>query len=125
MAELRYSLLLVFIISACSQATASTKITINNKLSDCIQVNSTEVDYQAGIPMLEISHQKLKPISECGCRSVISEYTSELEMDGYTSSLLTAKLIFEANKFKIPLATSKKIIGDYSVLVNFSCSMPD
>lgn len=125
MAELRFSLLFVFIISACSQATASTKITINNKLSDCIKINNTEVDYPGGIPMLEISHQKLKPISECGCKSVISEYTSELEMDGYTSPLLTAKLIFKAHKFKVPLATSKKIIGDYGVSVNFSCSMPD
>ena len=125
MAELKYSLLLLFVISACSQATSSTKITINNKLSNCIKIDKTAVVYQGGMPMLEISHQKIKTTSECGCKSAISEYSSQLEMDGYNSPLLTAKLIFEANRFKVPLATSKKIIGDYSVLVSFSCAMPD
>lgn len=125
MAELRYSVLLIFMISACSQATSNTKISIKNQLSSCIKIDSTEVVYKGDIPMLEISHQQLRSTSQCGCKSAISQYSTELEMDGYNSSLLTAKLTFKAENFIIPLATSKEIIGNYSVLVNFSCALPD
>lgn len=125
MAELKYSVLLLFVISACSQATPKTKVTISNQLSNCIKIGNIEVVYEGDIPMLEISPQQIKTTSECGCKSAISEYSSVLNMDGYNSQLLTAKFIFGANKFKIPLATSKEIIGDYSVLVSFSCAAPD
>ncbi|MCP4325542.1 MAG: DUF2195 family protein [Alteromonadales bacterium] len=125
MAELRYSLLSLFLISACSQATSTTKITINNNLSNCIKIENTKVVYKDGMPMLEVSHQKIKSTSECGCKSAISEYSSQLEMDGYNSPLLNAKLIFEARNFEVPLATTKKMIGDFNVLVSFSCALPD
>lgn len=125
MAELRYSSLLLFMISACSQATSNTKVSINNQLSNCIKIDNPEVIYKGGIPMLGISHQQLKSTSQCGCKSAISQYSTQLEMDGYKSELLTAKLTFSEKQLIIPLATSKEIIGDYSVLVNFSCALPD
>ena len=125
MAELRYSFLLLFMISACSQATSNTKVSINNQLSNCIKIDNPEVIYKGGIPMLGISHQQLKSTSQCGCKSATSQYSIQLEMDGYKSELLTAKLIFREKQLIIPLATSKEIIGDYSVLVNFSCALPD
>ena len=125
MVELRYSLLLVFMVSACSQSTSDTKVSINNQLSNCIKIDNPEVMYKSGIPMLSASYQQLKPISQCGCKSAISQYSSRLEMNGYSSKLLTAKLTFRENQLIIPLATSKEIIGDYSVLVNFSCALPD
>ena len=125
MAALRFSVFLFFLISGCSQAASKIEVTIENNLSSCIKLDDTEVVYNAGIPMLEISYQQLKAISQCGCKSAISQYSSQLEMEGYNSSLLTAKLIFEADKFNIPLATSESIIGDYNVLLSFSCAMPD
>jgi hypothetical protein len=85
-----------------------TKITIDNRLSNCIKIDATEVVYNDAMPMLKISHHNIQLISECGCKSAISEYSSQLEMDGYNSLLLTAKLIFSVNKLKIPLATDKK-----------------
>ncbi len=125
MAELRYSLLLLFVISACSQATSKTKVTINNQLSSCIKFDNPEVIYEGGIPMLEVSHQQLKSTAQCGCKSAISQYSTQLEMDGYKSQLLTAKFKPSTKLLILPLATSKEIIGDYSVLVNFSCALPD
>jgi len=125
MAELRHSLLLLFAISACSQATSKTKVTIDNNLSSCIMINDTKVVYIDDLPLLELSQKKIKVISECGCKSKIAEYSSQLEMDGYNSKLLNAKVIFDRKQVKIPLATDKKIIGDFNVVVTFSCSMPD
>ena len=125
MAVLRYSLLLLFVMSACSQATSNTKVTINNQLSNCIKIDNPEVKYNWGIPMLSVSHQELKSTSQCGCKSAISQYSSQIEMDDFNSQLLTAKLTFSAKQLIIPLATSKEIIGDYNVLVNFSCALPD
>ncbi len=125
MAELRYSLIFLFVISACSQATSNTNVTINNNLSNCIEIDNTNVVYKDGMPMLEVSYQKIKSTAECGCKSALSEYSSQLKMDGYNSPLLTAKLIFDERKLEIPLATSKKMIGDFNVLVSFSCALPD
>ncbi|WP_076417470.1 DUF2195 family protein [Colwellia sp. UCD-KL20] len=125
MAGLKYSLLLLVLISACSQATSNTKVSINNQLSNCIKIDRSEVIYRDGIPMLGLSYKQLKPTSECGCKSAISQYTSLLEMDGYNSQLLTAKVKFGTKASMIPLTTSKDIIGDYSVLVNLSCALPD
>jgi len=125
MAELKYSVLMLIALSACTQATTNTKITINNALSNCIKIDETKVVYSGEIPLLEISHQNIKKTSECGCKSAISQYTSELVMDGYNSKLLTAKFSFGDGTSKIPLATSQKMIGNYGVLVSFNCSAPD
>tara|TARA_R110001583_G_C5498038_1_gene395453 strand:+ start:326 stop:703 length:378 start_codon:yes stop_codon:yes gene_type:complete len=125
MAVLKYSLLLLSLIPVYSQAITSKEIVIENKLSSCINIKASEIFYVDGMPILEVSNQIIKPSSECGCRSLISEYSSNLVMDGYESRLLTAKLIFEGEKSKFPLATSNKIIGDYSVLIKISCALPD
>jgi hypothetical protein len=126
MAELKYSVLLLFVISACSQAAPDTKITIDNELSNCIKIEQTEVIYKGELPMLKASYQQLQSTSECGCKSKISAYSSQLEMDGYNSQLMTAKFIFAEDKLlNIPIATSKQMIGNFSVLVKFSCAIPD
>lgn len=125
MVEQRYSLLLIFMVSACSQAAINTKVSINNQLSNCIKIDSSEVIDISGIPILSVSHQILNSTSQCGCKTAISQYSSQLVMDGYNSLLLTAKFKLSNMPLMLPLATSKEIIGDYSVLVNFSCALPD
>lgn len=125
MSKFKYSVLLFLVISTYAQAVSKTEVTINNTLSNCIQIDDTRVVYSGDIPLLEISHQQIKMTSECGCKSAISEYTSELVMDGYNSKLLTAKFSFGDGASKIPLAASQKMIDDYGVLVSFNCSAPD
>lgn len=125
MAELRYSLFLLFFITNYSQAMQNEKVVIKNNLSECIKMGKPEITYSDNIPMLSLSYQQLKPTSECGCKSAISQYSTQLEMDGYMSPLLTAKFQFRADKLLLPLATSSMIIGNYSLLVSFSCSLPD
>jgi hypothetical protein len=125
MAVLKYSLLLLSLIPVYSQAITSKEIVIENKLSNCINIKASEVFNVDGMPILEVSNQIIKPSSECGCRSLISEYSSNLVMDGYESRLLTAKLIFEGEKSKFPLATSNKMIGNYGVLIKVSCALSD
>jgi hypothetical protein len=126
MAEQRYSILLLFVISACSQAAPDTKITFDNELSNCIKIEQAEVIYKDGLPMLKASYQQLQSTSECGCNSKISAYSSLLEMDGYNSQLMTGKFVFSKDKLlNVPIATSKQMIGDFSVLVKFSCAIPD
>jgi hypothetical protein len=125
MAVLKYNLLLLSLVSVYSQAITSKEIVIENKLSNCINIKASEVFYNDDMPMLEVSNHIIKPSSECGCRSLISEYSSYLVMDGYKSRLLTAKLIFEGKESKFPLATSNKMMGNHSVFINISCSLPD
>lgn len=125
MTTLKYGILLCLVISTYAQAEFKSKVTINNNLSECIQIDNAGVIYSGDIPLLEVSHQQIKMTSECGCKSAISEYTSELVMDGYNSKLLTAKFSFEDSPFQIPLAASQKMIANYGVLVSFNCSAPD
>ena len=94
MSKFKYSVLLFLVISTYAQAVSKTEVTINNTFSNCIQIDDTRVVYSGDIPLLEISHQQIKMTSECGCKSAISEYTSELVMDGYNSKLLTAKFFW-------------------------------
>lgn len=125
MAVLKYSLLLLSLIPVYSQAITSKDILIENKLSNCITIEADEVFYVDGMPILKVSNQVIKPSSACGCRSLISEYSSNLIMDGYESHLLTAKLIFGGENSKFPLATSNKMIGDYGMLIKISCALAD
>lgn len=125
MVGLKYSVLLCIVISSFAQATSKIEVTINNMLSSCIQIDDAKIVYSGDVPLLEISHQQINTTSECGCKSAISEYTSELVMDGYNSQLLTAKFSFETSPFQIPLAASQNMMGDYGVLVSFNCSAPN
>lgn len=123
--RVKYSLLLLSLIPVYSQAITSKDIVIENKLSNCIKIEAAEVFYVGGMPILKVSNQVIKPSSECGCRSLISQYSSNLVMDGFQSRLLTAKLIFEGENSKLPLATSNNMIGDYGILIKFSCALAD
>lgn len=125
MTTLKYGILLCLVTSTYAQAESKPKVTINNNLSECIQIDNAGVIYNGDIPLLKISHKQTQAISECGCKSVISEYTSQLVMDGYNSQLLTAKFSFGPSQFQIPIAANKKMIGDYGVLISFNCSAPD
>jgi len=124
MRKLKFGVFLYSSLSVCAEAVTHTKVTINNNLSKCIQIDNTEVVYSGDIPLLKISHEKIKTTYECGCKSSISEYTSQLMMDGYNSQLLTGKFFWGLADSQIPIAGHKNMIGDYGVLVSFNCSAP-
>lgn len=124
MVELKYSALLLLVISTYSEAKQNTQVSIDNQLSNCIKIEQTEIVYQDEVPMLNASYKQLQTTSECGCKSKILTYSSLLEMDGYNSDLMKAQFTFEDKKqLSIPVATSKKMIGDYDVLIKFTCSI--
>ena len=128
MAGLRFSFIFLFLISACSQTTqsAETKIKIENSLSNCLKIQDEKIVYENEFPVLNASFTALKSTAECGCKSKISSYSSELQIGDIRSKLMEAKYVFVNGKqLNIPVATSKKIIGDYELVVKFSCGLPD
>ena len=125
MGKLKRGMFLWIALSASSDAALHTKVTIDNNLTNCIRIANTNIIYSGDIPFLDISHEQIKTLSACGCKSAITEYKSYLLMDGYDSQLLVAKFSFGSNYSQIPIASHKKMIGDYGVLVSFNCSIPD
>ncbi|TMO44723.1 DUF2195 family protein [Pseudoalteromonas ruthenica] len=124
MEVLKYSLFLLFLISNYSQATPHKKTIIRNNLSECITFSNYEVTYLDNIPMIKLHYQIMSSISECGCKSELSQYSSQLNIDGNRINLLTAKLVFKSEDITLPLATSNKLIDSYNLLVKFSCAPP-
>ncbi|WP_075186645.1 DUF2195 family protein [Teredinibacter haidensis] len=128
MAERRFSFILLLLISACSQATqrSETKVTIENSLSSCLKIQDEKIVYKNDFPVLNASFTTLSSTSECGCKSKISAYTSELQIGNIRSKLMEAKYVFVNGKeLNIPVATSKQLVGDYGLVVKFSCGLPD
>lgn len=126
MTRQKFNVFICLIVSGCAQATPHLNVDVDNQLSNCIKIEEMEIVTDNELPMLKVHYQKKSAISACGCKSAISTYSSTLQMDGYDSFLMSGQFIFDSeNKFKLPIATSQKIIGDYRVAVSFSCAKPD
>ena len=124
MAALKYSLF--FLITACSFSTFSTEINFDNNLSNCIKIEKAEIIYDNTFPTLKASINELKPTSECGCRSLVSSYSSFVETSDYKSHLMTGKFVFlEGNSLSLPVATTQRLINNNKLLITLSCALPD
>ena len=126
MAVLKSSIFFFVFISGCAYATNSTQVSINSSLNNCISINKYEAVMDGGIPMLRLVFETRKSISECGCKSALSLYSSYVKLDGYESSLISGKFMFPGNgALEFPIATSNKLIGKNNVRINISCALPD
>lgn len=124
MAGLKYSFFCL--ITACSFSTYSTEINFDNNLSSCIEIEDAEVIYDNTFPTLKASINRLKPTSECGCKSLVSSYSSFIEASDYKSHLMSGKFVFsENNSLSLPVATDKGLINDNKLLITLSCALPD
>lgn len=123
MKKIKYFLLGLLLPICYVNANSNKEIQIYNKLSNCVKMSSSELIYKENIPMLNLSYKQIKNISECGCQSKILEYSSYLKINNIDSEVLRAKFVLESNNLELPLATSKKIIANYNVLVNLYCAL--
>lgn len=118
--------IVIFLISTCSFTTSGTEINFENSLSNCFEIKEAEVSYEHIFPTLKASINELKPTSECGCRSLVSSYSSFVETSDYKSHLMTGKFVFlEGNSLSLPVATTQGLINNNKLLITLSCALPD
>ncbi len=128
MVALKYNILILILIftSSCAFADKKIEIIMENSLNDCISVKQLEPVFEKEIPFVKVNYETIKAVSNCGCKSALLSYSTNVILDGYESSLLSGKLILPKNKtFELPIATSKKLIGNNKIKMRLSCSLPD
>ena len=114
------------LISGCCFANDSLNISIDNHLSKCINIKSTNLQSLNNTPSLNITYTEVKSIAECGCKSALASYTSHAVYDDYDSFLIGGKLSFTGkSETTIPVATAKNLIGNTGLKISFSCAEQD
>ena len=103
------------------------EINFDNNLSNCIEIENAEINYDNTFPTLKASINELKPTYECGCKSLISSYSSFIDRSEYKSHLMTGKFVFleGSNSLSLPVATTKELINNNKLLISLNCALPD
>ena len=128
--EIRSKIFLCAFIPGCAIASTSiaepVDVSINNELSNCIEIVQSNVSQEKEIPILNIQFKKKQSISECGCKSMLSTYSAGIKFDGHESFSISGNFVFpKTNELKLPVATSQSMVGGNSVNIRFSCAASD
>jgi len=113
---------------ACLPTSASDAYSLNieNSLAQCIAIGQhTTSDYN-GMLLATFSVQKIQPISECGCKSMLGEFQVLAVAKDYQSQLMQGKLALDqAQVLTLPLAMQPKIVGNRPIKLKLFCAPPD
>gem|GEM_PF-383324 len=108
-------------------AQAAGPIKVENALAQCVALQPG-VRTTAGQQVLtEATLTVKKSIGECGCKSAIATYTSQVEMEGGYRSFLQrgALLVKESGVQPLTLASSAQLLGDRGLVLSLACAGPD
>lgn len=106
---------------------AAGPIDVDNALAQCVALKpsaQTTVDQQL---MAQVQLNVMKPIGECGCKSAIATYTSEVVLEGGHRSFLQqgAVLVKSSATQTWTLASSVQLVGDRELVLALACAGPD
>ena len=121
----RLSILSVLFLTACYAQASKPVVEIDNNLSDCIKIEKNEITNFSNIISMKLDYSILKPTAECGCKSMISSYSSFIYIDKHQSGLISGKLVFDSRSIDIPLALNAKLIDKNTVHVSISCALAE
>lgn len=125
MAALKFSLILLLFITSCASAN-NDKISFDNGLEKCINFSNITLVENTKIPLLLIDLEVVEPISGCGCKSALGEFTVTSLYDTYESYLITGKIpLLESGEKHIPISTDSTLIKNKQLNLKLNCSRPD
>ena len=127
MAALKYSSILLLLVTSCALAEDPRKVNIENHLFKCVKLTKTERIVDSGAPFLNIEYSLISSTGDCGCKSAVNSFNSYAVVDDTQTHLLGGKFIFlETNNIKLPIAAQDQVIGnDAKIKLVFSCAQPD
>ena len=126
MAARKYSFLVVFMATSCAVASSQYSVEVENHLSQCIEIESTETYNQNNKPYAKIKYREISSIANCGCKSALSSYSVHAVDKEYQSFLMGGKFSFyKTESLTLPLAVDHRIIGNRPIRISLSCASPD
>lgn len=107
-------------------AQASGLIEVDNALAQCVELRPGVRTTTAQQVMLEVDLDVKKSIGECGCKSAISTYTSEVQMQaGHRSFLQHGVLAIQHSGVRtLTLASDEQLLGDRGIVLSLGCGGP-
>ncbi|GAB3092049.1 DUF2195 family protein [Bordetella muralis] len=108
-------------------AQAAGPIKVENALAQCVALQPGVRTTTGQQVVTEATLTVKKSIGECGCKSAIATYTSQVEMEGGYRSFLQrgALLVKESGVQPLTLASSAQLLGDRGVVLSLACAGPD
>ena len=126
MAERKFNLILLLLLTSCATAHESPQVTINNHLNACAEIGALEVSAQGNIPTVSFDLKINTPIAECGCKSALGTFTVFAVKEDYKSHLLSGKVALMKSGTKVlPLSAEKNLLNSGKLEIDFSCALPD
>ena len=106
---------------------AAGAIKIENSLAQCVDLQPGVRTTTAQQEVTQATLNVKQSIAECGCKSAIATYTSQVEMEGgYRSFLQRGALLIKASGVQpLTLASSAQLLGDRDVVLSLGCAAPD
>ena len=104
-------------------AQAGGLIKVDNALAHCVELRPGVRTTTAQQVMLQVDLNVKKSIGECGCKSAISAYTSEVQMEeGHRSFLQRGALTIQRSGVKtLTLASDEQLVRDRGIVLSLSC----
>ena len=126
MAERKFNLISLLLLTSCATAHETPQVTINNHLKTCVDISALEVRAQGDIPTASFDLKKNKSIAECGCKSALGTFTVFVVKEDYKSHLLSGKVaLMKSGKKVLPLSAEKNLLKSGKLEIDFSCALPD
>lgn len=122
-----YAAVTLMVTTLCSTTVqAAGPIQIENALAQCVtlQPGARVAADQQVVTQARVDVKK--SIAECGCKSAIATYTSEVVLDGDHRSFLQrgAIVIKASGPQSLTLASSAQLLGERPVVLSLACASP-
>ncbi|WP_439134781.1 DUF2195 family protein [Pseudomaricurvus sp.] len=124
MAALRYSFLLVFLLSSCAHSGNTNEIVVNNQVEGCFTVVDTDLDTSAEPVILKTSISTGNAGAECVCKSALMKYEASQNAGANVATLMSGSFsILNRKTITLPVTSQKQLLyPNIPVQIHFSCS---
>ncbi|UTV99849.1 DUF2195 family protein [Marinomonas rhizomae] len=98
-------------------------IKINNTVEKCIIFSPVDTTNEKNSVLMVIKANVEKPTYECGCRSMLLDYSVDVQSNEEPFQVLRSKIsVLSSQELLLPLSTDSKLIASRELTINFSCS---
>lgn len=110
-------------ISLYANEAISNEIKINNTVEKCITFSPISSRNEKNSVLMSIKANVEKPSYECGCRSMMLDYSVDMKSNDGPFKILRSKIsVLSSQEMLLPLSTDSELIASQELMINFSCS---
>jgi len=107
-------------------AHAAGSVKFENALKACVDIKSGSPSTANGQLVLPTTMDVKQIIAECGCKSAVASYTSQVQRNGYLSLLQSGTFsLWQSGTHTLTLASDSELVGDSGIVLTLGCAPPD